>query len=188
MLDRGHRVLALAKRRGERGGVDRGGPCRDLDIATAQARSILEALVRLRPDHEPEFRLAFTSLEADLTESDRQLMAVAEKIGDRPVLFSHPVYQYLERRYDLNGVSVHWEPDAMPEEDLWDQLQAVLQRHPASIMIWEAEPLPETKRRLADLGIECAVFQPGANKPATGNLLGVVRRGIASLEGMAANR
>lgn len=160
----------------------------DLDMATEQARSILEALVRIRPDHESEFRQAFISLEADLREFDRQLMRVAEKIGDRPVLFSHPVYQYLERRYGLNGVSVHWEPDAMPEEVLWDQLQALRQQHAARIMIWEADPLPETRRRLADLGIECVVFQPGGNRPAAGDLLDVLRRGIAGLEGAAVSR
>ncbi len=158
----------------------------DLDIATEQARSTLEALVRIRPDYESEFRQAFTSLEADLRASDRQLMAVAEKIGDRPILFSHPVYQYLGRRYGLNGVSVHWEPDATPEEALWDQLQALLQQHAARIMIWEAEPLPETKQRLADLGIECVVFQPGGNRPAAGDWLDLVRRSIAALEGAAA--
>ena len=158
----------------------------DIDIATEQARSILEALVRIRPDYEAEFRQAFTSLEADLRAADKQLMAVAEKLGDRPILFSHPVYQYLGRRYGLNGVSVHWEPDATPEEALWDQLQAVLQQHAARIMIWEAEPLPETKQRLADLGIECVVFQPGGNKPAAGDWLDLVRRGIAGLERAAA--
>ena len=113
-------------------------------------------------------------------------MAAAERLGNRPVLFSHPVYQYLERRYALNGYSVHWEADAIPEEVLWDQLQAVLQQHPAKIMIWEADPLPETRRRLADLGIECVVFQPGVNRPLAGDWLDLVRQGIAALEGVAA--
>ena len=158
----------------------------DLDIAIEQARSVLQRLVRIRPDYESEFRQAFAELEADLRGADAQLMAAAEKLGNRPVLFSHPVYQYLKRRYDLNGYSVHWEPDAMPEEALWDQLQVVLRQHPARIMIWEADPLPETRRRLADVGIECVVIQPGGNRPAAGDWLDLVRQGIAALEGVAA--
>lgn len=158
----------------------------DLDIAIEQARSILERLIRIRPDNEPEFRQAFVELTADLRDADARLMAAAERLGNRPVLFSHPVYQYLERRYALNGYSVHWEADAIPEEVLWDQLQAVLQQHPAKIMIWEADPLPETRRRLADLGIECVVFQPGVNRPLAGDWLDLVRQGIAALEGVAA--
>jgi len=158
----------------------------DLDIAIEQARSILERLIRIRPDNESEFRQAFAELEADLRAADAQLQAAAENLGNQAILFSHPVYQYLERRYALNGYSVHWEPDVMPEEADWDQLQAVLQQHPAKIMIWEADPLPETTRRLADLGIECVVFQPGGNRPLAGDWLDLLRQGIAALEGVAA--
>ena len=154
----------------------------DLDIAIEQARSVLERLVRIGPEYESEFRRAFAELEADLRDADTRLMAAAEQLGNRPLLFSHPVYQYLERRYALNGYSVHWEPDVMPEEADWDQLQAVLRQHPAKIMIWEADPLPETRRRLAELGIESEVFRPGGNRPATGDWLALLRRGITLLE------
>ena len=112
-------------------------------------------------------------------------MAVAEKLGNRPVLFSHPVYQYLEKRYDLNGYSVHWEPDVVPEEAVWDQLQAVLQQHPAKVMVWEADPLTQTKRRLKDMGIESVVFQPGGNRPTEGDLLDFLKEGIAALNSIA---
>lgn len=158
----------------------------DLDIAIEQARSVLERLVRIRPDYDSEFRQAFIKLEADLRAADAQLQAAVEKLGNQPILFSHPVYQYLERRYALNGYSVHWEPDAMPDEAHWDQLQTVLQQHPAKIMIWEADPLPETRRRLAELGIESVVFQPGGNRPAAGDWLVLVRQGIAALASFAA--
>ena len=52
-------------------------------------------------------------------------------------------------------------------------------------MIREADPLPETKRRLTDMGIECVVFQPGGNRPAVGDLLDLIGRGIATLEAAA---
>ncbi len=42
------------------------------------------------------------------------------------------------------------------------------------------------KWRLADLGIECVVFQSAGNRPATGDLLDLARQGISALEGVAA--
>ena len=158
----------------------------DFDIAIEQARSVLERLVRARPTHEAEFRQAYTELEADLQALDERLMKVAEKLGERPLLFSHPVYQYLQKRYGLNGVFVHWEPDAMPEDGLWDELRVVLQEHAARVMIWEAEPLPATKQGLREMGIECVVFQTGGNRPATGDWLGLMQKGIADLDAAAA--
>ncbi len=64
-----------------------------------------------------------------------------------PVVFSHPVYQYLKARYSINGQSVHWEPDAMPEERLWREFADLIRRHPAKWMIWEGKPLPEIARQ-----------------------------------------
>ena len=158
----------------------------DLEIAIEQARSILEGLLRVRPAHEVEFLQAFTELEAEFRAVDEDLVTAAKNLGDRPVLYSHPVYQYLQRRYGLNGVFVHWEPDAMPEDVLWDELRATLQEHAARVMIWEAEPLLATKQRLAEMGIECVVFQTGGNRPATGDWLDLMRQGVAALEAAAA--
>ena len=45
------------------------------------------------------------------------------------------------RRYDLNGRSLHWEPDVAPD---LDDLTQVREDHPARWMIWEAGPLSET--------------------------------------------
>ena len=153
----------------------------DFDLAMAQAAAVAEAVVAARPEHEVEFRAAFDALAADIERLDTDLMAVAATIGDQPVLFSHPVYQYLERRYNLHAISVHWEPDEVPEEAQWRELQSVLQRHPAKIMIWEAEPLGETRRRLAGLGVQSIVFSPGGNRPGTGDWLDCMKAGIASL-------
>lgn len=153
----------------------------DLDIAKAQAQAVLDALVQVRPNLEAEFSKAFQILEGDLAEADSALREAAEALADAPLLFSHPVYQYLERRYNLNGYSVHWEPGEVPEEAQWRQLQSVLQQHPAKIMIWEGEPLEETRRRLTELGVQSVVFSPGGNRPAEGDWLELMNAGIASL-------
>jgi len=155
----------------------------DLEIAIEQARPVLDALVRTRPEHEAEFRQAFTDLEAEFRDIDTKLAAAIKRLDSQPVLFSHPVYQYFARRYEVNGYAVHWEPNELPEDALWVQLKAVLQEHPAKIMIWEDDPLPETRRRLVKLGIESVVLQPGGNKPPEGDLLDLLQKGIAALEG-----
>lgn len=153
----------------------------DFDLAVEQARAILEAVVSARPQHEADFRTAFAALESDLQELDSKLQEISDQLGKEAVLFSHPVYQYFERRYNLRGFSVHWEPDEVPEEAQWRELQTVLQQYPATIMIWEAEPLPVTRRRLHELGVDSVVFSPGGNRPAEGDLLDLMREGIASL-------
>ena len=155
----------------------------DLEIAIEQAQAVLDALVRSRPEHEAEFRQAFTDLEAEFRDIDTKLAAAITRLDSQPVLFSHPVYQYFERRYEVNGYAVHWEPDELPEDALWVQLKAVLREHPAKIMIWESDPLPETRRRLMELGIDSAVLQPGGNRPPEGDLLDLLQKGIAALEG-----
>jgi len=156
----------------------------DLDIATAQARAVLDALIRARPQYEADFRGTFATLEAELREVHSSLEEISEQLVNQPVLFSHPVYQYLERRYNLRGFTVHWEPDEVPEEAHWRQLQSVLQQHPAKMMIWEAEPLEETRRRLLELGVESVVFAPGGNRPAEGDWLDLMREGTASLRSL----
>ncbi len=153
----------------------------DPEIATAQARAVLEALTGVRPESAAEFRTAFAGLEADLAKTDAGLAAAAEALGGEPVLFSHPVYQYLQRRYNLNGYSVHWEPGEAPAEAEWRALESVLKQHPAKLMIWEGEPLPDTKRRLQEFGIKSVVFEPGGNRPGEGDWLDLMRQGTAAL-------
>ncbi len=157
----------------------------DLDLAIEQARAVVERLVELRPTDEVRFREAFALLKAELRQADARLMDVAARLGDRPVLFSHPVYQYLERRYALNGYSLHWEPAEMPEDSEWRALSSVLEAHPATLMIWEGEPAPETLARLAELSIESIVFEPSGNAQAKGDWLAAMRRGIEALDSVA---
>ena len=64
-----------------------------------------------------------------------------DRLEDRPLIFSHPVFQYLDQRYGLGGKSVHWEPDVEPAEDELNALAGLT----GGVMLWEAEPLPATE-------------------------------------------
>jgi len=156
----------------------------DPTLAIEQARAIAEALARARPPRAAAFRERLAALEAELIELDTQLAAATAKLRDTPLLFSHPVYQYLERRYGLNGRSLHWEPDEAPDPKMWRELEASLENHPARLMIWEAAPPAGTIRRLDALGIHIAVFSPCANAPPEGNWISAMRTGAAALEKM----
>ena len=113
---------------------------------------------------------------------DRALNASVGAAPDLPVLFSHPVYQYLEKRYGINGKSVHWEPDAMPDDQMWQELTALVNTHPAKWMIWEGDPDPEIVVKLATLGIQSVVFDPCAGKPEQGDFLSVMQKNATALQ------
>ncbi len=151
----------------------------DPDLARRQAEAVRDALVRLLPCHRARLEERFQALAADLAALDAEL---ARALGSRaPLLASHPVYQYLERRYRLNLVSLHWEPDEMPSEAEWRRFEGVLKKHRARTMLWEAEPLRDIAARLAGYGIRPVVFDPCANAPSEGDYLSVMRANAARL-------
>ncbi|MHC4579169.1 MAG: metal ABC transporter substrate-binding protein [Planctomycetota bacterium] len=149
----------------------------DLTQAVAQAYAIRHAFLRRWP--EGGFQPRFEALRDDLLALAREL---GEVIPTEPVVASHPVYQYLARRHDLKLRSVHWEPETVPDAKGWSELQAILEEHPAKLMLWEGTPMPETVRRLAALGLKSAVFDPCGNVPARGDFLDVMQRNVANLK------
>jgi zinc transport system substrate-binding protein len=153
-------------------------------LAIEQARAIADALIGLRPDRTASFMERFAALEVDLLALDARFSEAAESIGDAPILFSHPVYQYFERRYRLNGASLHWEPDESPTPTMWRELNSILENHPSRLMIWEAAPQRETLHRLDSLGISSVVFAPCANTPETGDWLSAMFEAAAHLNGL----
>jgi len=156
----------------------------DPELAIQHAQAIEAAISVLRPDDEPEIRQRMESLRSAIYDIDGRLAFAAEAFGDEPLLFSHPVYQYLINRYELNGVEVHWEPDQVPDGHAWDHLEEGLQSHPAKWMVWEGEPLEETVSALADRGISSIVFDPCGNRPGDGDYLSIMAANAVALEGL----
>jgi len=154
----------------------------DPTLAREQARAIAAAFEKARPGQAEDFRERLALLEADLDALDTRLQGAATALGDRPVLFSHPVYQYVQARYGLNGRSVHWEPDAEPSSRDWASLEKVLKDHPAKWMLWEAEPLPAVDSRLEELGVTSVVFDPCGRVPSAGDFLSVMRKNAGRVE------
>ncbi len=150
--------------------------------ATAQAQAVRDALVRRRPGSAADFNQRFDKLAAELKHLDRQLTDVTQASSSTPLIFSHPVYQYLTRRYGLNGQTVHWEPDRSPTAQQWAALNGILVNHPAQWMIWEGTPDRQTVDELKKLGLDSLSFDPCANRPETGDFLSVMQENILNLE------
>ena len=153
----------------------------DFTQAIAQARAISEAFSARRPDQAATFAANFAALETDLLAIDHDLTALAIGKDNRPLVASHPVYQYLARRYALNLESVMWEPDVVPSGRQWNDLQRRLTAHPARWMIWEGEPAAESVALLEAMGVSSLVFAPCMNRPASGDFLSVMRENVAAL-------
>jgi len=153
----------------------------DPGLAATQASEIRDAFIKRRPQHADEFKKNFELLEADLNELDAALTEVISGKSDRPILFSHPVYQYLTRRYGLNAKSVHWEPDEMPSPEQWEQLPERPKDHPAKWMVWEGTPEESIPSRLAQMGIRSVIFDPCGNSPEQGDYLEAMHRNAEAL-------
>jgi len=162
--------------------------------AIEQAAAIRDAFKAERPVFEAEFDRRFSALESDLRALDPTLEEAFGRLDGAPLLASHPVYQYLARRYRLVLESLHFEPDEPPAEVEWRELERLLTAHPARWMLWEGEPLAATADRLKSLGVGIIVFDPCAGTPASGDLLTVLhdnakrvtaaaRRSVGRVEG-----
>ena len=154
----------------------------DLKLAQAQVQALNNTFASKWPNRSAEIKQSTIDLIRDLELLDGQLKAIVSVAADRPVLFSHPVYQYLQKRYDMNGKSVHWEPDALPDEALWKELMELLKNHPAKWMIWEGTPLPAITERLSEMDIMSVVFDPCAGKPEQGDFMSVMKQNVAELQ------
>jgi len=154
----------------------------DPELAALQAAAIRAALAQRAPEAAEDFRAGYESLAADLSALDLRLAAAVATDPGRAVIFSHPVYDYLARRYGMNGRSLHWEPDQTPTAEQWAELAELAEEHGSVWMIWEAPPLKATVAELERRGVQCAVFAPCGNRPEQGDLLDALNAGAAELE------
>ncbi len=153
----------------------------DFALARAEARAVADGLVRRLPAEAAALEANWRALDADLAALDAAALDIGALAAGRPLLASHPVYQYLERRYGLDLPSMEWEPDQTPTAGQVAALDALLTAHPARLMIWEGTPTPETAALLAQRGIATVVFETAVNTPAGGDFLSIMQANLARL-------
>jgi len=154
----------------------------DLSLAEKQAKSIFKALSRKQPKLNAKFVQNFIPLQEALLGLDAELSEIGKVLNGKALLGSHPVYQYMRKRYQLNLESVHWEPEEAPTEEQWGQLKELIAKHPAKWMLWEGVPAMETVSKLEELGIKSIVFTPIANLPEVGDFLSIMHKNVARLK------
>ena len=154
----------------------------DFSQAIEQARVIKQALEKNLPEHAETFGRNFLLLEHDLNSLDQAIMAMTATEPERLFIASHPVYQYLARRYRIRLESVTWEPEVVPDQAQWRSLQQLLDTYKAEWMIWEGRPAEQSVARLQALGLKSLVFEPAANTPDQGDFMVVMKRNIMELQ------
>jgi zinc transport system substrate-binding protein len=154
----------------------------DLNLAKLQAEAIYKALARKRPSAEMEFKVNFQALSDDLDKLHSQIREIVSRDLGRPLLGSHPVYDYLSVGYGINLRSVHWEPDEIPTISQWNDLNHILDEHKTQYMLWEGEPLPDSTAELNARGITSVVFSPCGNRPDNGDFMSVMQQNITNLK------
>jgi zinc transport system substrate-binding protein len=150
--------------------------------ATRMAANIEQAFSARWPERSDHFSRNLTELQQDLASIDHKFTQAFKSIGDQAVIFSHPVYQYLEERYTIHGRSLHWEPEESPTDEQWAELDDLLSKHPAKLMIWEDQPLEATVAKLARRDITAVVFKTGSNHADCGYIQ-LMRENLDSLTG-----
>jgi zinc transport system substrate-binding protein len=154
----------------------------DLTLAGQQAEAVASAIARKRPELRETFQNNFKALAKDLKALDQDIQEIVSKNPSTPLIVSHPVYDYFAKRYELNIVSVHWEPDQVPSDSQLRELQGILKQHSAQWMIWEGEPVQASVDKLKTLGIDSLVFDPCGNVPQQGDFLTIMRQNVENLK------
>ena len=153
----------------------------DLSLSRAQAEAVRDAMVARWPDHAAAFAQRHAVLDAELAMLDAALSEALTLLRGSHVLASHPVYQYLERRYGLDLTSFHWEPDLTPPPKEWAALDALLGQRAATVMLWEGEPTQETRAALQARGLRVAALPTLSNRPPEGDFVRILRAAIDAL-------
>jgi zinc transport system substrate-binding protein len=156
----------------------------DPQLAIEQARAIMQGLSRLAPEQSELFNLNFEILKQRLLQLDQSLAQAFADLGPQPVIFSHPVYQYLQNRYGINGRSMHWEPDTEPGTRDWIDFGNLLREHPARLMIWEASPSDSVRGKLDQMGVQSVVFNPAGNQPDQGDYFLIMEESLRRLKAL----
>jgi len=157
----------------------------DITQARQQAEAVRDALIEAMPDQKKTLNANADKLLADLDKLHANMQQVTQAIGDRPLVASHPVYQYFARRYGLDIEAVLWEPETVPTEADMEGLEKLLKEHNAKWMIWEGEPAEESVQKLQSLGVASVVVDPAGNRPDEGDWLSVMQQNVENLKAIA---
>jgi zinc transport system substrate-binding protein len=154
----------------------------DFQLAAQQVDAITEAFIKKQKDTADVFTQNAEALKSDLLQLDKKMQDLGQALKGQSFVASHPVYQYMARRYQLQITELMWEPEMKLDEHALAELHAVTRQRPVEWMIWEGTPRAENRQLLAGQGIASLVFSPSGNRPEQGDWLSVMKENIEQLE------
>lgn len=153
----------------------------DLDMANQQALAITNTLKALLPKSATQFEANYNSLYKELMQLHQAIKSTTQN-NQKPVIFSHPIYQYFQRAYKLKGANLHWEPtDSLTPEKL-TELKHLNTKTQTNIIIWETTPNPQSVTTLQQLGFRSITINPCTATPTQGDFLSIMQRNLNGLQ------
>jgi len=153
----------------------------NFEFAVFQAEEVYKSLAKVLPAKDEEFLANFQQLKKELNNLHKDMQTISETLGERSIIASHPLYQYTQEAYGLDIISLHWEPNEMPGEEDWKEVKHLMEDHQAKVMIYEAEPLPQIRLKLEQMGIKVVVFELLGNRPENGDFVEEMKKSVAQL-------
>ena len=154
----------------------------DLSLASRQAMAVKDALVRSRPAWKDVYETNYQALSAELQNLDNGFREAATPGADSHMVYSHPVYQYFQQAYGLEGTSLHWEPDIELDHDMLHEIGHLKKDRDLKWMVWEREPLPESVKQLEERGIRSVVIDPMGGMPESGDFISGMEQNLTALQ------
>ena len=154
----------------------------DLELAIAQAEKVKNAFQELLPGKSEEFQENFQDLKQSLTDLDSNYDKLEVDPEKFQLIYSHPVYQYLQNAYSLKGESLHWEPGDAWNKDKKHEIEHLAKKGKKTYLIWEDEPNKEAKKALEEMGVHSIVVNPVFGMPENLDFQEVIFKNLQNLQ------
>ncbi len=153
----------------------------DFSQAAVQAKAIARRFRAMKPAESGQIDQSLAELIGDLEQLHETALSIGERVGDTPLVASHPIYHYLSRAYGFKIESLVWEPEMKITAENEAELKAILAKYSAKWMIWEDVPTDENREKVKAFGLESVVVSQAANRPEEGDWLEVMKSDLEQL-------
>lgn len=153
----------------------------DPSLAIAQAEAIAAAITARNLASAEDVAAQMDMLRTDLEILDRDARSALAALKDTAIIATHPRYEYFASRYGLSVQSLEWEAGTTPTDAEVAQLQALVDKTQARILIWEAAPPAGAFDIATSIGLQNIVFAPLAHSVEGRTFLDAYRDVIAAM-------
>ncbi|GAA4311443.1 hypothetical protein GCM10023115_32920 [Pontixanthobacter gangjinensis] len=154
----------------------------DLSLAIAQAEKVNEALKKEAPGKSEDFQANFEKLKNGLSELHKNYQKLEIDPEKVQLIYSHPVYQYLQNAYGLKGENLHWEPSDGWDKNKKHEIEHLAKKGKKTYLVWEDEPTKAMKEGLEEMGVTSVVVNPLFGQPENLDMQEVLFKNLQNLQ------